>query len=522
LLRKVHIFRHLSQQQTDNLVKSFELHTFWKGDFVIKQGSSGSTFYVIASGEVRIVIDGRCVRTLGTNAYFGERALLFDELRTATVEVSSAQAELWSVEKSTFMSIVKGKMHQELMHRIRLQDTSVTLKDLRHVKIIGAGAVGVVRLVTHTQTATRYALKRVPKEPGPTPSVPCEVVRELELLAENDHPFIMHLVKTFETEKSVYILTELCTGGELYSAIRRIPEALSHSQAQFYAGSLVLILEALYDRKIVYRDLKPENVMLDAQGYLKLIDFGTSRKLQGSCLRAFTMVGTTHYMAPEVMRGKGYGTEVDVWALGVVLYELVCGHLPFGDNAEETMEVCKAVLAGNPQFPPGLDEVTRALVAGLLVTKPRRRLGCGARGYEEVKAAPFFGLDGLGPGAALEAGGGPGGRGSSDLFALLLRRELQAPIPPSMQVLAELDAEAQGEGQEPGGEDEQTLAYEFSKEIEGVYDGLEAEAEQVADAEPEEEDDPEEPSTPHVPAAWPPTSLPLQDPPPPQPSALPE
>jgi len=403
-------------------VKSFELHTFWKGDFVIKQGSSGSTFYVIASGEVRIVIDGRCVRTLGTNAYFGERALLFDELRTATVEVSSAQAELWSVEKSTFMSIVKGKMHQELMHRIRLQDTSVTLKDLRHVKIIGAGAVGVVRLVTHTQTATRYALKRVPKEPGPTPSVPCEVVRELELLAENDHPFIMHLVKTFETEKSVYILTELCTGGELYSAIRRIPEALSHSQAQFYAGSLVLILEALYDRKIVYRDLKPENVMLDAQGYLKLIDFGIAKKFPEGSTRTFTMIGTPHYMAPEIMLGHGYSTEVDLWSLGIVLFEFVCGALPFAESTDDEAEVVKSILQQELVFPPNFnDKEAQVLIEGLLVREPKKRLGGGVNGYEEVKAAEFFRLEYERPNGC-------------KLFDALLGRELEAPIVPTGEV----------------------------------------------------------------------------------------
>merc|ERR1719379_2258149 len=117
------------------------------------------------------------------------------------------------------------------MIRIRLQDTNVTMKDLKHVKVIGAGAAGTVRLVEHKKTKTRYALKRVLNEDG---KIPEEVTRECALLGENDHPFIMRLVKTFETSSSVYMLTELITGGELHGAIRQIPTVLSHAQAQFY------------------------------------------------------------------------------------------------------------------------------------------------------------------------------------------------------------------------------------------------------------------------------------------------
>merc|ERR1719469_1394612 len=114
----------------------------------------------------------------------------------------------------------------------------------------------------------------------------------------------MHLVKTFETPRSVYMLTELITGGELHAAIRTIPTVLSRTQAQFYVGSLALALVGLHTRRIVYRDLKPENVMLDHQGYLKIIDFGIAKKLVGEKARTFTTVGTPHYMAPEVMKGR--------------------------------------------------------------------------------------------------------------------------------------------------------------------------------------------------------------------------
>jgi len=358
------------------------------------------------------MIDGVRRRSLGKHAYFGERALLFDEPRTATVEVLSNEAQLWAVEKSTFSQIVKGNMQQELMNRIHLQDTGVTLKDLRQVKIIGAGAAGVVRLVQHKKTKVRYALKRVPKQVG---TVSEEVKRECDLLAELDHPFIMKLVKTFETAKSVYILTELITGGELHGAIRQIPTALSRAQAQFYTGALLIILEELSDRGIVYRDLKPENVMLDRQGYLKLIDFGIAKKLDEGKSRTFTMIGTPHYMAPEIMRRHGYGTEVDLWSLGVMLFEFVCGYLPFADELDDTTEVCTAVLKDPVVFPSHYrDAQGRDLMQAMLHKHPKKRIGSGMDGFEEVKNHMFF---------------KEGFRGAT-LFDKIMGRELDSPVVP--------------------------------------------------------------------------------------------
>lgn len=412
LAKKVHIFRHLSEDQTTKLVKSFALQRYRKGAHVIKQGEVGSSFFVIANGEVQVLIDGKQIRTLAKNATFGDRALLFDEPRTATVEVTSKEAELWSIEKSTFSQIVKGNMQQELMKRIKLQDTNLTLKDVRQIKVIGAGAAGVVRLVQHKKTQVRYALKRVDKPNG---KVPEEVARECALLAENDHPFIMTLVKTFQTPKSVYMLTELITGGELHSAIRQIPTVLSRGQSQFYVGSLIVVLEELADRNIVYRDLKPENVMLDQQGYLKLIDFGIAKKLEEGKNRTFTMIGTPHYMAPEVMRGHGYCTEVDVWSLGVMCFEFVCGYLPFADELDDPTEVCTAVLKDPITFPSRYkDKDGKALMTGLLCRQPKKRLGAGLQGFEDIKSLDYFKLNGS----------------TSELFNKIMGRELEPPYIP--------------------------------------------------------------------------------------------
>lgn len=423
--KKVGIFRHLSQQQTNDLVKCFNLQSYRNGASVITEGEIGSSFFVIASGEVEVVIRGTEVRTLSRNAYFGERALLFDEPRSATVRVSSQKAELWAIDKANFIPIIRGKMQEELEHRIRLQDTNVNIKDLLSIKVVGQGAAGVVRLVQHVKTGTRYALKRVQKEDG---KVPNEVERECQLLAANDHPFVMTLVKTFETVDNVYMLTELITGGELHAAMRKIPNCLSRRQAQFYVGSLILVLESLQDRNIVYRDLKPENVMLDAQGYLKLIDFGIAKKMEEGKSRTFTLIGTPHYMAPEVMRGYGYGTEVDIWSLGVLHFEFVCGYLPFADTLEDPTEVCTSVLRDQLTFPERYtDQCGRAVIKGMLTRMVKKRLGTGVNGYDDLKGHDYFELPRKSE------------KDDDNLFQKIMGREIDPPVVPKGEQYADPD-----------------------------------------------------------------------------------
>merc|ERR1719277_2486921 len=197
LVKKVPLFRHLSQDHTERVVSALTLQRYVRGKVVIQQGDAGDALFVIAHGQVTVTINGKVIRTQGRNACFGERALLFDERRTATVQVSSTRAELWTIDKATFGQIVKGQMREELMHRIGLQDTKVSLQDLRHIKVIGTGAFSTVHMAEHRRTKVRYALKTVKK--GSDGETPQEMKNECSILLENDHPFILYVVKTFET-----------------------------------------------------------------------------------------------------------------------------------------------------------------------------------------------------------------------------------------------------------------------------------------------------------------------------------
>ena len=134
-----------------------------------------------------------------------------------------------------------------------------------------------------------------------------------------DHTMILKLIKTFKDEKRVYFLTEYCEGIDLFDAIRKLG-TLQNKDARFYVACLLLSLEHLADRNIIHRDLKPENVIIDELGYPKLIDFGTAKIVTN---RTFTIIGTPHYMAPEIISGKGYSSSVDIWSLGIMFYEFL-------------------------------------------------------------------------------------------------------------------------------------------------------------------------------------------------------
>lgn len=449
-LRKVYIFRHLPNHHLKLIASSFRTIVRRQGDKVIKEGDIGSLFFVIQSGELIVTLRDRTIRTLGKSDYFGERALLYDEPRTATVTCQSKVAELMVIDKAVFMHIVEGKMAQHLEERIRLQQTDVTFTDLRMVRILGRGTFGVVKLVEHRTHGTQYALKCINRSEATSNQQQENLRVEREILLENDHPFIVKVLRTFKDVGFLYFLTELVTGGELYSAIREIG-ILNREQAQFYVGSLILALESLHERSIAYRDLKPENVLLDSQGFAKLIDFGCAAKLQGA---SYSIVGTPHYMAPEVILGHGYRLSCDVWSLGVCLYEFMCGPLPFANNVEDPMQVFREILSAKLRFPHHLvDGWSLQLIRRLLRRRLELRIGCGKLGWRPVRRHGFF-------------------RGFS--FDGLLSRQIEPPfVPQEHDQLGEPDdQEEEGDGSSASERSGESAFSDVDSSEEGKGEGL--------------------------------------------------
>ena len=189
-----------------------------------------------------------------------------------------------------------------------LQYDSVVFSDLQFLSLLGKGTYSSVFLCIKKQTQVFYALKIVSKNKIINHNLQESLILEKKILLQVDHPFIVKLVKTFKDDTKIYFLQEFVNGICLYEALQTL-NLLDSISVRFYTANLLLILDHLHEHFIVYRDLKPENLMVDEDGYLKLLDFGTAKIINR---RTYTIVGTPQYIAPEVILGKGYGVSADL------------------------------------------------------------------------------------------------------------------------------------------------------------------------------------------------------------------
>jgi len=445
LMRKVPIFRDVADSQLESLVGKLVLRKYTKGAKVFLQGDAGNNFFMIWSGCVQILCEGKHVRNLGKGTCFGERALIFeDEIRSASVEVTSQEAEIWSLDRESFRSALNPTMLKVVQQRIKLQDRGVTLKSLRHIRVVGAGTWGSVRLVEQMEQRSRYVLKRIRKTGGKVPEEVQWEVGVLGLLAETEESFVLRVVRTFDTDRSFYLLMEPVSGGSLRSTLSRLGGVLDQAALQFYVGCAVLALEALHHLDIVHRNICPENLLLDGQGYIKVADFGHAKRLEHH--RTYTLAGAPAYMAPEVIRGRGYGTEADIWSLGVTCFELATGKLPF-DGQGDGGDIFVAVLYRDPEFPPEYrDETAKVMISKMLDKDAVTRLGNLMMGWEDVKIDLFFLISESGE--------------SGDFFGSLLERKISPPFVPGRDMWppeSELGKVSLSDAEELGAEKDQLM-----------------------------------------------------------------
>lgn len=243
-------------------------------------------------------------------------------------------------------------------------------------KVIGEGAYGKVRLGTHRITSTRVAIKQIPK------AMSASLTREIHHHRQLHHPHVTQMYEVIATESHIWIVTELCCGGELFDYLAE-KGRLSERESSIIFGQLALAVAYLHEKGIVHRDLKLENVLLDERCRVKLGDFGFTREYDRSVYME-TFCGTTGYAAPEMLQGKRYlGPEVDVWSMGVILYCLLTGTLPFDDDDEAVMK--EKVIKGKYEDPVWLSTDARDLVRNILEVDPAKRLT-----IPQILASPWF------------------------------------------------------------------------------------------------------------------------------------
>jgi serine/threonine protein kinase len=211
------------------------------------------------------------------------------------------------------------------------------------------------------------------------------VQNEVSILSRARCTFMVEMKALFQDENSVYMMTEYIPGGELYSHLRR-SKFFELSMYQFYTVEVACALNHLHKLKIVYRDLKPENIILTKEGHIRLADFSLAKRIDIANGQTYTLCGTPEYLAPEIVLGAGYGSSVDWWALGILLYEMVMGFPPFfGRNP---FSVYKKILEGELRIGGAVPAHTKSAIAALLKKERKQRLGC--HSFDGLKNHVFF------------------------------------------------------------------------------------------------------------------------------------
>ncbi len=521
-LRNIEFLAPLTEFERRRIAEAMDEVFFAPNSTVFSKGDSGNAMYIVVSGSI-IVPDapseaatdaaaavGGCTSVtpsgelvLGSGAYFGELALLFDRPRAASAVTRAAPAECLTLDAHTF-KVLLGPVVDYLVNQAAkyggdrsmrrpevkalalpstptealsrsptavpaapaaaaaagaaalggnegvvvggtvssshyahpaaattltapaaaaagagagaVRNTAVSggpirstsrpinsLSDLSPVATLGKGSFGFVRLV-RDRAGNSYALKAVNKQQIVATQQQHHILSEKWVLSTIRHPFVIRLYATYKTQNKLYFLLEPVLGGELFTFLRA-QHVFPEPWVAFYGAAVVSVFETLHSHAIAYRDLKPENLLLDARGYLKVTDFGFAKEVGDG--KTWTLCGTPDYLAPEIVASRGHGTGVDWWTLGVLLYEMLAAFPPFYE--EDPMKTYTRIVEGAYSHPAHFSPRARSLISALLEVRTSRRLGCGGDGAAGVRAHPFF--------AQID-------------FARLLAKELPAPHVP--------------------------------------------------------------------------------------------
>ena len=291
---------------------------------------------------------------------------------------------------------------------------TVTLEDFEIIKLIGRGSYGKVHLVKYKNTNEYYAMKSLKKDILlDQDQIECTLL-EKKILQTLDYPFLVGMVFCFQTEERIYFVMPFVRGGELFQHLRH-EKYFKEEKVKFYAAIIGLSLDYLHNNEIVYRDVKPENILIDEDGYLKLVDFGLAKILEGD-EKATSFCGTPEYLAPEIIQGKGHARGADWWSYGILIYELLYGIPPF--YCENIDKMYASIVRADVRFPKKIktSDDAKDLIKQLLIKDPDKRLGTEG-GFEKIKEHPFFkGFD----------------------FNALLEKKLKEPFKPKLKDITDV------------------------------------------------------------------------------------
>uniref|UniRef100_A0AAY4D139 cGMP-dependent protein kinase n=1 Tax=Denticeps clupeoides TaxID=299321 RepID=A0AAY4D139_9TELE len=335
-------FLGLPEEILSKLADVLEETHYGEGEYIIRQGARGDTFFIISKGKVNVTREDspndvpKYLRGLGKGEWFGEKHIVIVKYRFFFFFCLCRlfKVQLKSDETKTFAMKILKKRH--------IVDT----RQQEHIR------------------------------------------SEKQIMQEAHSDFIVRLYRTFKDSKYLYMLMEACLGGELWTILRD-RGSFEDATTRFYTACVVEAFAYLHSKGIIYRDLKPENLILDHRGYAKLVDFGFAKKI-GFGKKTWTFCGTPEYVAPEIILNKGHDISADYWSLGILMYELLTGSPPF--SGPDPMKTYNIILRGIDmiEFPKKITKNAANLIKKLCRDNPSERLGNLKNGVKDIQKHKWF------------------------------------------------------------------------------------------------------------------------------------
>ena len=393
-LRKLTLFKHLSEKILENLASKLKKKKYNSKEIIIDENTESNSFYLISKGRVELTKNGVYIRELESGSCFGENAIFYSDSKTTTSVIAIDKVVCYILSKDDFDIILNDpNMKNYLLKKFALQDTSINLNDLHYIKFLGRGKFGSVSLVHNKKNI--YAIKALSRKSVEAQKMLAKYfVNERRVMLTLDHPFIVKMVKSMKNNLYCFLLIEYVNGKNLNDYLSTRVKLNNINETQFYVGSMLLMLEYLQKKYIAHRDIKPGNIMIDSNGYLKMIDFGTAKVLTNY---TSTVIGTPHYIAPEILQGKGYSLSCDFWSVGICMFEIFYGSYPFGNHAHEVIEIYKEVLHKEITF-PNIENSNFNIVndfISCLLTKKVNKRNCNINNLKIMKFFENFDFDKL-------------------------------------------------------------------------------------------------------------------------------
>mmetsp|Transcript_25000 Transcript_25000/g.45211 ORF Transcript_25000/g.45211 Transcript_25000/m.45211 type:complete len:830 (-) Transcript_25000:336-2825(-) len=389
-----------AKNELDLLVGAVEEKNYPKGHvFFIEGKCTNPALYLVRKGSVSIRssnhpnlesvlgfdLGTKDMKTIEQGGYFGNDTLGANEKGqfgvalytvTALEDVEAGVLDLHAIREL-------AKPEGEKMQKIGMEDLDM-------IRILGAGTFGKVWLVTNKHDGNAYALKVQVKRQLIDYNQAEGVIREKDIMAKLDHPFIIKMMSHWKDDAKLYMLLKLYQGGELQSVIHNDSrDGIPEWAATFYSANILAGLSHMHRRNIIYRDLKPENVLLDTEGYTVIVDLGFAKIIKD---KTYTFCGTPLYLCPEIIMQKGHNKGADHWSWGVLLYEMIVGMTPFYDGIVDQMGLFKNIVKCKMEFPEGdfMSAESKDLIKAMLTVNPNDRLGSFAHAEKDIMAHKFF------------------------------------------------------------------------------------------------------------------------------------